>query len=144
MSDTMKARVKWIEARTFLGESGSGHAIVMDGAPESGGRDLGIRPMETLLLGMGGCTAFDVVHILEKSREKVKDCVLEMEAERAPDDPKIFTQIRLRYLVSGKDLSREKVERAVNLSAEKFCSASIMLGECAEIGHEVVLLDEAD
>jgi len=144
MSDTMKARVKWIEARTFLGESGSGHAIVMDGAPESGGRDLGIRPMETLLLGMGGCTAFDVVHILEKSREKVKDCVLEMEAERAPDDPKIFTQIRLRYLVSGKDLSREKVERAVNLSAEKYCSASIMLGECAEIGHEVVLLDEAD
>ena len=144
MSDTMKARVKWIEARTFLGESGSGHAIVMDGAPESGGRDLGIRPMETLLLGMGGCTAFDVVHILEKSREKVKDCVLEMEAERAPDDPKIFTQIRLRYLVSGKDLSREKVERAVNLSDEKYCSASIMLGECAEIGHEVVLLDEAD
>ena len=144
MSDTMKARVKWIEARTFLGESGSGHAIVMDGAPESGGRDLGIRPIETLLLGMGGCTACDVVHILEKSREKVKDCVLEMEAERAPDDPKIFTQIRLRYLVSGKDLSREKVERAVNLSAEKYCSASIMLGECAEIGHEVVLLDEAD
>ncbi len=133
MSDTMKARVKWIEARTFLGESGSGHAIVMDGAPESGGRDLGIRPMETLLLGMGGCTAFDVVHILEKSREKVKDCILEMEAERAPDDPKVFTQIRLRYLVSGKDLSREKVERAVNLSAEKYCSASIMLGESAEI-----------
>ena len=144
MSDTMKARVKWIEARTFLGESGSGHAIVMDGAPESGGRDLGIRPMETLLLGMGRCTAFDVVHILEKSREKVKDCILEMEAERAPDDPKVFTQIRLRYLVSGKDLSREKVERAVNLSAEKYCSASIMLGESAEIGHEIVLLDEAD
>ena len=144
MSDTMKARVKWIEARTFLGESGSGHAIVMDGAPESGGRDLGIRPMETLLLGMGGCTAFDVVHILEKSREKVKDCILEMEAERAPDDPKVFTQIRLRYLVSGKDLSREKVERAVNLSAEKYCSASIMLGESAEIDHEIVLLDEAD
>ncbi len=144
MSDTMKARVKWIEARTFLGESGSGHAIVMDGAPESGGRDLGIRPMETLLLGMGGCTAFDVVHILEKSREKVKDCILEMEAERAPDDPKVFTQIRLRYLVSGKDLSRVKVERAVNLSAEKYCSASIMLGESAEIDHEIVLLDEAD
>ena len=144
MSDTMKARVKWIEARTFLGESGSGHAIVMDGAPESGGRDLGIRPMETLLLGMGGCTAFDVVHILEKSREKVKDCILEMEAERAPDDPKVFTQIRLRYLVSGKDLSRVKVERAVNLSAEKYCSASIMLGESVEIDHEIVLLDEAD
>ena len=144
MSDTMKARVKWIEARTFLGESGSGHTIVMDGAPEAGGRDLGIRPMEALLLGMGGCTAFDVVHILEKAREKVEDCVLEMEAERAPDDPKVFTQIRLRYLVSGKDLSREKVERAVNLSAEKYCSASIMLGESAEIAHEVVLVDEAD
>jgi putative redox protein len=144
MSDTMKARVKWVEARTFLGESGSGHTIVMDGAPEAGGRDLGIRPMETLLLGMGGCTAFDVVHILEKSREKVEDCVLEMEADRAADDPKVFTQIRLRYLVSGKDLSREKVERAVNLSAEKYCSASIMLGESAEITHEVVLVDKAD
>lgn len=144
MSDTMKARVKRVEARTFLGESGSGHTIVMDGAPEAGGRDLGIRPMETLLLGMGGCTAFDVVHILEKSREKVEDCVLEMEADRAADDPKVFTQIRLRYLVSGKDLSREKVERAVNLSAEKYCSASIMLGESAEITHEVVLVDKAD
>jgi putative redox protein len=144
MADTMKARVKWGEARTFLGESGSGHSIVMDGAPEAGGRDLGIRPMETLLLGMGGCTAFDVVHILEKSRETVADCVLEMEADRAPDDPKVFTQIRLRYLVRGQNLSREKVERAVHLSAEKYCSASIMLGETAEITHEVVILDAAD
>ncbi|MDA0654847.1 MAG: OsmC family protein [Proteobacteria bacterium] len=137
----MKARVKWVEARTFLGESGSGHSIVMDGAPEAGGRDLGIRPMETLLLGMGGCTAFDVVHILEKSRETVEDCVLEMEADRAPEDPKVFTQIRLRYLVRGQNLSREKVERAVHLSAEKYCSASIMLGETAEITHEVVIQD---
>lgn len=139
MADTMKARVKWVEARTFLGESGSGHSLVMDGAPEAGGRDLGIRPMETLLLGMGGCTAFDVVHILEKSREKVTDCVLEMEADRALDDPKVFTQIRLRYIVKGEDLSRDKVQRAVDLSAEKYCSASIMLGETAEISHQVVL-----
>jgi putative redox protein len=141
MAEPMKARVKWVEARTFLGESGSGHSIVMDGAPEAGGRDLGIRPMETLLLGMGGCTAFDVVHILEKSRETVEGCVLEMEADRAPEDPKVFTQIRLRYLVRGQNLSREKVERAVHLSAEKYCSASIMLGETAEITHEVVIED---
>ena len=118
MTDTMKARVKWVEARTFLGESGSGHSIVMDGAPEAGGRDLGIRPMETLLLGMGGCTAFDVVHILEKSRETVEDCVLEMEADRAPEDPKVFTQIRLRYLVRGQNLSREKVERGPSIRRE--------------------------
>ncbi len=142
MSDTMTARVKWVEARTFLGESGSGHAIVMDGAPEAGGRDLGLRPMETLLLGMGGCTAFDVVHILEKSRAAVTDCVLEMEADRAADDPKVFTHIRLTYRVKGRGLSRDKVERAVALSAEKYCSASIMLGETAEIVHTVVIEED--
>ena len=141
MSNTMKARVKWVEKRTFLGESGSGHSVVMDGAPDSGGRDLGIRPMETLLLGMGGCTAFDVVHILEKARETVIDCELEIEADRAEEDPKVFTQIKIRYIVSGKNLSRDKVQRAVDLSAEKYCSASIMLGKVANISHEVVLRD---
>ena len=141
MSNTMKARVKWVEKRTFLGESGSGHSVVMDGAPDSGGRDLGIRPMETLLLGMGGCTAFDVVHILEKARETVIDCELEIEADRAEEDPKVFTQIKIRYIVSGKNLSRDKVQRAVDLSAEKYCSASIMLGKAANISHEVVLRD---
>ena len=141
MSNTMKARVKWVEKRTFLGESGSGHSVVMDGAPDSGGRDLGIRPMETLLVGMGGCTAFDVVHILEKARETVIDCELEIEADRAEEDPKVFTQIKIRYIVSGKNLSRDKVQRAVDLSAEKYCSASIMLGKAANISHEVVLRD---
>ena len=96
MANAMKARVKWVEKRTFLGESGSGHSVVMDGAPDAGGRDLGIRPMETLLLGMGGCTAFDVVHILEKARETVIDCELEIEADRAEEDPKVFTQIKIR------------------------------------------------
>ena len=141
MANAMKARVKWVEKRTFLGESGSGHSVVMDGAPDAGGRDLGLRPMETLLLGMGGCTAFDVVHILEKARETVIDCELEIEADRAEEDPKVFTQIKIRYIVSGKNLSRDKVQRAVDLSAEKYCSASIMLGKVANISHEVVLRD---
>ena len=141
MANAMKARVKWVEKRTFLGESGSGHSVVMDGAPDAGGRDLGIRPMETLLLGMGGCTAFDVVHILEKARETVIDCELEIEADRAEEDPKVFPQIKIRYIVSGKNLSRDKVQRAVDLSAEKYCSASIMLGKVANISHEVVLRD---
>ena len=141
MANAMKARVKWVEKRTFLGESGSGHSVVMDGAPDAGGRDLGVRPMETLLLGMGGCTAFDVVHILEKARETVIDCELEIEADRAEEDPKVFTQIKIRYIVSGKNLSRDKVQRAVDLSAEKYCSASIMLGKVANISHEVVLRD---
>lgn len=141
MSNAMKARVKWVEKRTFLGESGSGHSLVMDGAPDAGGRDLGIRPMETLLLGMGGCTAFDVIHILEKARETVINCELEIEADRAEDDPKVFTQIKIRYIVSGKNLSCDKVQRAVDLSAKKYCSASIMLGKVAKISHEVILRD---
>ena len=141
MSNAMKARVKWVEKRTFLGESGSGHSLVMDGAPDAGGRDLGIRPMETLLLGMGGCTAFDVIHILEKARETVVNCELEIEADRAEDDPKVFTQIKIRYIVSGKNLSCDKVRRAVDLSAKKYCSASIMLGKVANISHEVILRD---
>ncbi len=141
MSNAMKARVKWVEKRTFLGESGSGHSLVMDGAPDAGGRDLGIRPMETLLLGMGGCTAFDVIHILEKARETVVNCELEIEADRAEDDPKVFTQIKIRYIVSGKNLSCDKVQRAVDLSAKKYCSASIMLGKVANISHEVILRD---
>jgi len=141
MSNAMKARVKWVEKRTFLGESGSGHSLVMDGAPDAGGRDLGIRPMETLLLGMGGCTAFDVIHILEKARETVVNCELEIEADRAEDDPKVFTRIKIRYIVSGKNLSCDKVQRAVDLSAKKYCSASIMLGKVANISHEVILRD---
>jgi len=131
----MKARVQWLDGRAFVGESGSGHAVVMDGAPESGGRDIGIRPMEMLLLGLGGCTAFDVVHILEKSREKVTACDITLEAERAPEDPKIFTHVKINYALKGRNLKPAAVERAINLSAEKYCSASIMLGKTAKIEH---------
>lgn len=133
----MKARVKWLEKRTMVGESGSGHAIVMDGAPQSGGSDLGIRPMEMMLLGMGGCTMFDVVMILERGREKVTDCEIELEAERADTDPKVFTQVKMIYTFRGHDLNRDKVERAVKLSAEKYCSASKMIQMSAEVTHEI-------
>lgn len=125
----------------FLGESGSGHTIVMDGAPDAGGRNLGVRPMETVLIGMGGCTAFDVVHILEKSREAIEDCVADITAERAEDDPKVFTKIHVKFTVTGKNLNPEKVERAVHLTAEKYCSASIMLAKTAEITHEIEIVD---
>jgi putative redox protein len=133
----VKARVKWAEAMTFLGESGTGHAVVMDGAPDQGGRNLGPRPMEMLLLGLGGCTAFDVVLILQRGREKVTDCVVEIEAERAETDPKVFTRIALRYIVTGRALDRAKVERAVTLSAEKYCSATAILAKTAAISHEI-------
>jgi putative redox protein len=139
----MKARVKWVQDVMFVGESGSGHAVVMDGAPEAGGRDLGVRPMEMLLLGLGGCTAFDVVLILKRGREPVTDCVVEIDAERAPTDPKVFTRIALRYLVSGHGLDAKKVERAVQLSADKYCSASVMLGKTAQISHEIQIIDTA-
>lgn len=132
----MRARIKWVQDATFLGESGSGHAVVMDGPPEHGGRNLGVRPMEMLLLGMGGCTAFDVVHILKKSRQPITDCVAELEAERAAEDPKIFTRIHVHFIVTGVGLDDKRVARAVSLSADKYCSASIMLGKTAEISHD--------
>ena len=138
----MKARVKLVDGMMFVGESGSGHAIVMDGAPEYGGRNLGIRPMEMLLIGLGGCTAFDVVQILRKGREHVSHCEVEVVAERAETDPKVFTKIHLDYRVSGKDLAPAKVERAIQLSKEKYCSASIMLGAVAEITHSWTTVDE--
>jgi putative redox protein len=121
---------------SFVGESGSGHTVVMDGAPEYGGRNLGMRPMEMLLLGLGGCSSFDVVLILQKSKQQVLDCEVLIEAERADKDPKVFTRIHLHFVVSGRNLSAEKVERAVKLSAEKYCSASVMLGKTAEITHD--------
>lgn len=139
----MKARVKWLDGVAFVGESGSGHAVVMDGAPESGGRDIGVRPMEMLLIGLGGCTAFDVMHILRRGRVAVDDCVVEVEAERATEDPKVFTEIRLKFTVSGPRLPHDKVERAVQLSAEKYCSASIMLGKTATITHAIDVVDTA-
>jgi len=137
----MKARVKWVQDRTFLGESGSGHSVVMDGAPEAGGRDLGVRPMEMVLLGLGGCTCFDVVEILEKSRQPVAGCVVEIEAERAETIPKTFVRIHVHFIVSGRGLNASKVKRAVNLSAEKYCSVSMMLNKTADITHDFEIVD---
>lgn len=132
----MRARVKWVENVCFVGESDSGHALVMDGAPEAGGRNLGMRPMELLLIGMGGCTSFDVVTILKKARQRVTDCVAEISAERAESVPKVFTRIHVHFKVSGHDLNPAQVQRAIQLSAEKYCSASLMLGKTAEITHD--------
>lgn len=132
----MKARIKWVEGASFLGETESGHAVLMDGPPDGGGRNLGPRPMEMVLIGTGGCTAFDVVAILKKQRQQISDCVAEIHAERADTDPKVFTKIHFHFIVSGKDLKSEQVERAINLSAEKYCSASIMLGKTAVITHD--------
>ena len=132
----MKARVKWLEDMTLVGEAGSGHAVVMDGPPELGGHNLGLRPMEMVLLGMGGCTAIDVLNILKKARQAVVDCVVELNAERTPTDPKVFTRIQVHFIVSGRNLNERQVERAVQLSAEKYCSASIMLAKTAEVTHD--------
>ncbi len=132
----MKARVKWLDNMTFVGESPSGHAVVMDGPPEFGGRNLGVRPMEMLILGLGGCSAFDVMLILGKSRQQVEHCEVELDYDRAEENPKVFTRIHLHFIVTGKSLDEKKVERAVQLSAEKYCSASIMLGKTADISHD--------
>ena len=138
----MKARASWVEGMAFMGEAGSGHAVVMDGAPEYGGRKIGIRPMEMLLIGLAGCTGFDVVQILKKGREAVTGCEVEVEAERATEDPKVFTRIHIAYRVSGRGLSQAKAERAVTLSKEKYCSASIMLGATAEMTTSLTVVDE--
>jgi putative redox protein len=132
----MKARIKWVEAMTFLGESGSGHTVVMDGAPEYGGRNLGMRPMELMLQSLGGCTAFDVMLILKKARQQVTDCVVEIDGERAESEPKVYTKIHVHFILSGHDLDEKHVARAVTLSAEKYCSASAMLGKTAVITHD--------
>ncbi|MBK1632269.1 peroxiredoxin [Thiohalocapsa halophila] len=137
----MKARVKWVEGTAMVGESGSGHAVVMDGPPEAGGRNLGVRPMEMLLLGLGGCTEFDVLLILRRGRAEVTDCVVEITAERAATDPKVFTRIHVHFIVTGRDLKPKQVERAIDLSAEKYCSASIMLGAAAKVTHDFEIRD---
>jgi len=141
----MKATIKWVDGVSFVGEAGSGHAVVLDGPPEAGGRNVGMRPMEMVLVGMGGCTAFDVVSILAKARQDVTDCRVELSAERADEIPKVFTRIHVHFVVTGRGLKAAQVERAVKLSAEKYCSASIMLGRTAEITHdyEVVELSAA-
>lgn len=139
----MRGRIKWVDGRTFVAESSSGHGLVIDGPAEHGGRNLGPSPMELLLLGTGGCTAFDVLDILKKGRQAVEDCWVELEAERAAEPPKVFTKITMRFVVTGRGLSRTTVERAVQLSAEKYCSASIMLGKTAEIVREVEIRESA-
>ncbi len=139
----MKARVKWVEGMSFLGESGSGHTFLMDGAPEAGGRNLGVRPMEAVLIGAGGCTAYDVVLILKRSRADVTDCVVELVSERAEADPKVFTKIHFHFIVTGRHLKPELVSRAINLSAEKYCSASIMLAKTAVLTHDFEILEVA-
>ena len=137
----MKATIRWLDGASFVGETDSGHAVVMDGPTDFGGRNIGPRPMEMLLLGTGACSAFDVVAILRKGRAKVENCVVHVEAERADTEPKVFTHIHLRYVVRGRKLDRAKVERAVKLSAEKYCSASIMLGRTARIEHTVEITE---
>ncbi len=131
----MECVVRWGEGMSFIAETGSGHMVAMDGAPEAGGRNLAPRPMEMILAGAGGCTAFDVVLILKRSRQEVSDCSVKLNAERADVDPKVFTKIHFHFTVTGKGLKPEVVERAIKLSSEKYCSASIMLGKTAEITH---------
>ena len=138
----MKARVQWAGEALFLGESGSGHAVVMDGPPEAGGRNLGIRPMEMLLIGLGGCSNFDVVSILRKGRQPVESCEVFLDAERAGEEPKVFTRIHLHFVVKGRGLKEAQVKRAVELSAEKYCSASIMLVRAGvDISHDYEIVE---
>ena len=139
----MKARIKWVEDRTFIGTSASGHKVVLGTASGPEGPTPGPSPMELMLIGAGGCSAFDVVHILEKGREAIEDCVVEMEAERAEQDPKVFTRIHMHFVVKGRRLSASKVERAIRLSLEKYCSASAMVAKTATITHDFEVIDTA-
>lgn len=139
----MECTVKWVDNVTFLAETGSNHAILMDGAPEAGGRNLAPRPMELLLAGAGGCTAFDIVLILKRGRHQVSSCEVSLKADRAETDPKIFTHIHFHFKVSGKQLKPEAVARAIDLSKDKYCSASIMLGKTATITHDYEIIEEA-
>ena len=138
----MQATVKWIDGVMFVGETGSGHAVVMDGPVDHGGRNIGMRPMEMILLGLGGCSSFDVVQILKKGRNYIVNCVAEISAERVDAIPSVFSKIHLHFIVSGKDLKVSAVERAVSLSAEKYCSASIMLGKAGvEMTHDFEVIE---
>ena len=133
----MQARVKWLDNMSFVGESGSGHSIVLDGSPEHGGRNLGVRPMETVLIGLGGCSAFDVMLMLKKARQQVSNCEVMLDAERADAVPAVFSRIKLTFLVSGTNLSEKQVNRAVSLSVEKYCSVTKMLEHTVKIEYEV-------
>lgn len=141
----MECIVRWTgndAGMSFIAETGSGHAVVMDGAPEAGGRNLGPRPMEMVLAGTGGCSAFDVVMILKKGRQAITACDVSLQAERAESDPKVFTRIHLHYRVKGRDLRPEAVARAIELSKEKYCSASIMIGKTADITYDFEIINE--
>jgi putative redox protein len=138
----MKATVKWLDHMSFVGESGSGHSVVMDGAPDVGGRNMGVRPMEMVLLGLGGCTSFDLVLILQRQRQAVADVQVEIEAERATKVPKIFTRIHVHYVVEGRGLDPKKVERAVKMTADKYCSVSIMLSASVEMSHDFEIIEQ--
>lgn len=138
----MEATVRWGSGMTFIAETGSGHVIVMDGAPEAGGRNLAPRPMETVLAGTGACTAFDVVVILKKSGQDITGCEVKLNAERAPTDPKVFTRIQMHFIVRGKALKRNLVEHAVRLTRDKYCSASAMLAKTAEITTDFEIVEE--
>jgi putative redox protein len=139
----MKARIKWIEDRTFLAESGSGHGLLLGTSIGLDGRRVAPSAMEFILMGTGGCTAWDVVHILEKGREPVEDCVAELEAERADEEPQVFTKIHIHFVVTGRGLDQAKVARAITLSAEKYCSASAMIAKTAEITHDFEVIDSS-
>ena len=140
----MNTNLTWAGGAAFIGASENGRTIVIDGPPEGGGRDLGPRPMETLLLGMGACTAYDVLSILKKSRSLISDCKIEMSSKRAGDHPKVFTEIHVHFIITGDNLKDTQVERAINLSAEKYCSASIMLGKTAKITHTYEIKDNQE
>jgi putative redox protein len=139
----LKVRLKFVEGVSFVGHSESGHSVVLDGSPDMGGANLGVRPMELLLMGLGGCTALDVISILRKARQAVSDCVVEVSGERSEQIPKVFTRIHVHFVVTGSGLSVSHVRRAVDLSAEKYCSASIMLGKTAEISHDFEIVEVA-
>ncbi|MGH1487603.1 MAG: OsmC family protein [Cellvibrionaceae bacterium] len=140
----MQATVKWVDGAMFLGESGSGHSVVMDGPPDHGGRNMGVRPMEMLLIGMGGCASFDVMSILKKSRQNVIDCRVELSAERAEGVPSPFTKIHLQFIVTGNELKEKHVAKAVELSATKYCSASIMMEAAGvEVTHAYEIVSAA-
>jgi len=136
----MKARIKWAEERTFVGETESGHKLVFGNAGNNGLKP-GPSPMELVLIGTGGCSAYDVIHILEKGREPVEDCIVELDADRAAEDPKVFTRVHMHFIVKGKGLSPAKVERAIRLSAEKYCSASAMIGKTAKVTHDFEIVE---
>ncbi len=140
----MKARIKWIENACLIAEADSGHGIVIDGAPEIGGRNLGIRPMEMMLMGLGGCTAMDVLSILKKQRQQVTQCVIEVEGQRRDEHPRVFTEIYVHFKVSGHNLKENQVKKAVDLSAEKYCSVSAMLSHTAKIIHDYEIIEEGN